>query len=76
MTLADNVLETLAEVRALRADMRMLAEVARLTRERDAAMDELRRLEHQLSATGRNVLAEYARQTITAIETGAIHADA
>jgi len=55
----------------------LLAEVARLTRERDAAMGALKRIKAMSAVAGYDfgdaTIHNVARQTIHAIETGAIH---
>jgi len=56
-----------------------LAEVVRLTRERDAAMGALKRIKAMSAVAGYDFgdasIHNVARQIITAIETGAIHND-
>ena len=55
----------------------LAAEVARLTRERDAAMGALKRIKAMSAVAGYDFgdasIHNVARQIITAIETGAIH---
>jgi hypothetical protein len=49
------------------------SKVMRLERERDAALEELKELARALESDHNSWKAAHARQTIHAIETGAIH---
>lgn len=84
MTLAEDAAYMERSLAVVRAERNTLAdalvkrgeEITRLTRERDAAMVGLVVAADALHNVGAHVPADRARATITAIETGAINANA